>query len=618
MSKFRKIMPFFPVALFAIAALSGCSSNSNSGKRVLRILNSEDYIYEAEKNEYYCDECEDYINKNDVKTETVDGEEIHYHTVKETHEVYFDETEEIWFCDDCEDEVSESDVKKVVIDGKEVDGHTINVDHEVYMDTDLMDQFVEYYKEVYGEEISYVYDTFDTNETMFNELQTGKTSYDIIVTSDYMIQRLYTTKTEIDGNKEPMIHKISDDNIDNLWANLSPYCKETFKGIFAEDACMYDYCIPYMWGTVGVMYNPAYYMAKNPNLTEEEIHEDFRSWDTLYTEKYKDTFSIKDSVRDTYAVCTIHAFADEIAKITDNAELTELFNRCDAESMATVKQDMLKLKENAFGFETDSGKTDMTTQKIGANMCWSGDATWAITVAENPSLEDEDAKEEDSLILYYSIPTGKNYEEATNLWYDCLAMPNNGHSEEAEAQYELAERFIEFMCDPVNAAQNCDCVGYTPAVAGDAMLEYMYWCYDVRGEIVPDITIEEYAEANDLVEGEDYIVYDVSYFFDDSLYEYAEVENVAKLMAYPEYVGRQLTAQYPTKEDLPRLAIMRDFGPEGNQRLLDMWESVRTNSLPVWAIVLLCFEVAIGLGLGAYFIAKKVSRKKLKKARNTK
>ena len=615
MSKFRKLLPFLPVALFSVVSLSGCGGKNGSEKRVLRILNSEDYIYEADKDAYYCDECEKYIDDKDVKSEVVDEEETHHHTISEEHVVLFDEQENTWYCEDCEEEILEKDIYDIEIEGEQLKAHKANIDHEVYMDMDLMDQFVDFYKEEYGEEISYVYDTFDTNETMFNELQTGKTSYDIIVTSDYMIQRLYTSKKEIDGNKEPMIHKISDENIDNLWSNLSEYCADTFKAIYAEDACMYNYCIPYMWGTVGVMYNPEYYMKKNPNLTIDEIHEDFKSWDTLYSEKYKDSFSIKDSVRDTYAVSTIHAHAEEIANITDNADLTTLFNKSDSETIALVKEDMLKLKENAFGFETDSGKTDMTTKKIGANMCWSGDATWAITVAENPSLENENAKPEDSLILYYSIPTGKNYEEATNLWYDCLAMPNNGHSAEAEAQYELAERFIEFMCDPENAAQNCDCVGYTPAVAGDAMLDYMYWSYDVRGEVIADQSIEEYAEENGLVEGVDYEVYDISYFFEGSLDEYAEIEDVAKLMAYPEYVGRQLTAQYPTKEDLPRLAIMADFGAEGNQRLLDMWESVRTNALPTWAVVLLCFEVAISLGIGAYFIAKKVSRKKLKKAR---
>ena len=569
MFKIKKLVVFFPVSLFAVAALSGCSKD-NHATRVLRIYNSEDYIYEYDPE--YDDEYADLENEDSY-------------------------------------------------------AYKMN----------MTEQFEKYWEKEHGEKIEVIYETFDTNETMFNELQTGKSHYDVVITSDYMVQKLAS---------KDMLYKFPEEEMDFYWENISPYMNTKLEpiDIFKNDGTnvgnLTQFCVPYMWGTIGIMYNPAKYIEEAPEFyinrlgdtydPEVDLYdqaldlviEDFSSWDVLYRtdegNPYSNSFSIKDSVRDTYAVSTVHAHADEIANITDNAELTELFNKCDAETIALVKEDMLKLKENAFGFETDSGKTDMTTKKIGANMCWSGDATWAITVAENPSLENENAKPEDSLILYYSIPTGKNYEEATNLWYDCLAMPNNGHSAEAEAQYELAERFIEFMCDPENAAQNCDCVGYTPAVAGDAMLDYMYWSYDVRGEVIADQSIDEYAEENGLVEGVDYEVYDISYFFEGSLDEYAEIEDVAKLMAYPEYVGRQLTAQYPTKEDLPRLAIMRDFGPEGNQRLLDMWESVRTNSLPVWAIVLLCFEVAIGLGLGAYFIAKKVSRKKLKKARNTK
>ena len=76
MSKIRKMAPFFPVALFAIAALSGCSNDSKGEKKVLRVLNSEDYIYECEQNEYWCEDCEDYINRNLVKEGEDDDEVI--------------------------------------------------------------------------------------------------------------------------------------------------------------------------------------------------------------------------------------------------------------------------------------------------------------------------------------------------------------------------------------------------------------------------------------------------------------------------------------------------------------------------------------------------------------
>ena len=538
MSKFNKLILFFPVSLVTVAALSGCS-NDKGDTRVLRILNSEDYIYEYEEGD------EEY---------------------------------------DPED------------------------DNRAYQ-MDMIDQFAAYWKDKYDEEIEVIYDTFDTNETMFNELKTGKTTYDICIPSDYMIQKLYAND---------MLHKFV--SKDAIWENISPFIDNVYSKIEATNmsdnvtASVSDYSVPYMWGTMGVMYNPNYYI-NNKGVTEDEIHELMTDWDSLYGEVLKGSFSIKDSVRDTFAVSLIHTYGEEIAE-ADHDTLTQIFNRHDEKTFEEVKTDMNKLKENAFGFETDSGKTDMTTQKIGANMCWSGDATWAITEARDNDLE-----------LYYSIPTSYNGEEgkgASNLWFDCFCMPKNAkdennQTEEEMAQYALAEEFIEFMCQPENAAQNCYCVGYTPAVAGDAMLDYMYDCYDVRGVVGAEEIEDEDGEVTlveDLVEDEDYILYDLSYFFEDSLSEEYKDLGAAVLYADPDYVGRELSAQYPLYETLDRCAIMNDFGNKDTGNLLDMWESVRTNKLPTWGIILLCVEAAAGLGLGAYFIARKVSRKKLKKARN--
>ena len=441
---------------------------------------------------------------------------------------------------------------------------------------DMVDQFIDYWAKNHdGEEIEVVYDTFDTNETMFNELQTGKTTYDVIVPSDYMVQKLLSND---------MLEKFDDSELDNLWENISPYLKDKFQNIKSGEQSIYNYSVPYMWGTVGVMYNPEYY-----DLEEEHVHELFADWDSLYGEELKGSFSIKDSVRDTYAVSLIHNFRDTIAGINDNAELTSVFNRSDVDTMAAVKADMLKLKENAFGFECDSGKTDMTTQKIGANMCWSGDATWAITEAEDIDLT-----------LYYSIPTSYNGETAkgaSNVWFDGFCMPKSD-----DLHKDLAQEFIKFMSQPENAAQNCYCVGYTPGVAGDAMLDYVYDSYDVRGEV---------GGSSD----DDYVEYDLRYFFKDSLSEYTE--NDAILHANPDVVGRQLTAQYPSADILDRLAIMNDFGTEGNARLLDMWEQVRTNALPLWGVIILAVEVVAGVAFAAYLISHKVNRKRFKKERHS-
>lgn len=547
MHKLNKFIPFLPALLLSVLTLSGCSSEK-SEKRVIRVLNCEDYIYECEKEGWWCDECTKPNGKEPG--------------------MYVDESE-----------VIEND------EGEHI--HT-KCGSVVEYDSDLMDQFVEYWAETHdGEEIDYVYDTFDTNETMFNELKTGKSTYDVIVPSDYMIQKLLSNN---------MLHKFEDDKIEDLWSNVSPYLADKFTNIKSEQGVsIYDYAVPYMWGTVGVMYNPNWYLSRNLVESEDEVHELFADWDNLYGEKLKGSFSIKDSVRDTYAVSLIHTFNEDIAKVENNEDLTAIFNKHDTETIKSVKEDMLNLKANAFGFECDSGKTDMTTEKIGANMCWSGDATWAITEAEEKS----------NLTLYYSVPTafdGETGKGASNVWFDGLCMP-----ESKDLDVELAEGFIEFMCDPENAAQNCDCVGYTPGVAGDAMLDYMYEQYDVRGEVDGD--------AEGLVEGEDYIKYDLSYFFDGSLDEYEDVEDAAILYADPDVVNRQLAAQYPEAGILDRLAIMNDFGTEGNAKLLDMWEQVRTNPLPVWSIIVFSVEGVAIIALAFYFVRKKVVRNKLEKIR---
>ena len=559
--KFKRILPILPFSLLSVFALAGCESKDDA--KVLRILNCEDYIYEYESG--------DEVNSSG------DKEDYTYRkNMTEQFEIYWAKTHN-------------------------------------------------------GEQIQVIYDTFDTNETMFNELQTGKTTYDVIVPSDYMIQKILKDE-KID--LEPFDAEVREE----IWANISPYLNKKFKEIEADGRKLYDYSIPYMWGTVGVMYNPNFY-----DLDEERVHELFTDWDSLYGEELQGSFSIKDSVRDTYAVSLIHNFRDEISEIDDNGTLTNVFNRCDEETMKAVKQDMLNLKKNAFGFECDSGKTDMTTEKIGANMCWSGDATWAITQAEGNGLE-----------LYYSIPTSYKGEEgkgASNVWFDGFCMPKSD-----DLHKDLAQEFIKFMSQPENAAQNCYCVGYTPGVAGQEMLDYILGEYEANevlayyeGELAG--LDEKYAELREEVEekfankqkrlekelaslekeyeeekaslqesiaaekewiaqneGTEENYYDLRYFYGDDMDD-------AYFLPCLGSVGRQLTAQYPSLEIMDRLAVMNDFGPEGNERLLDMWEQVRTNALPVWGIIVLAIEAVGGIAFGAYLITHKVNRKKYKKNR---
>ena len=471
---------------------------------------------------------------------------------------------------------------------------------------DMMDQFVTYMEEEKGFKISYVYDTFDTNETCYNELMTGKSSYDIINVSDYMVQKMISS-----GLIQPLYENdiSEDERLEEIYGNVSQFLWDKFENIHPKDlktneymeVSIDQYSVPYMWGTVGIMYNPSYY----EDMDEEDVIELFRSWEALYSEEAHNSFSIKDSVRDVYAVSILHTYyesdilpleekleKEEITPEEFNSTLNKIFNRCDDEAIAKVKEDMLALKANSFGFEVDSGKTDMVEGKIGANLAWSGDATWAIFEAQS----DYDTE------LYFSVP-----DEGSNIWFDAFCIPTTCGNK------DIAIDFLNFMSMPEYAVQNMDYVGYTSAVASDEILDYVYEMYDVRGEVGEEPQ-DEYYE-----------VYDVSYFFEDRLEEY-DIED-AVLMAWPldtevvdeeempmKVYGRMLRSAFPEASKLPHLVIMDDYGNR-NEAVLDMWERVRTNALPLWAIIIFIIEGVAVIAAITSFIVIKQTKKSLRKKR---
>ena len=87
--------------------------------------------------------------------------------------------------------------------------------------------------------IKVIYETYDSNETMYTKLKTGGISVDVIVPSDYMIGRLIA---------ENMLLELNFDNIPNYSA-----VDEAYKNTAYDPENKYS--VPYTWGTVGLIYN---------------------------------------------------------------------------------------------------------------------------------------------------------------------------------------------------------------------------------------------------------------------------------------------------------------------------------------------------------------------------
>ena len=419
MKKLSKLLILSPVLLGVGSGLTSCSKSSSS-KFTLKIINSEDYIY-----------------LNDGDPESLP-----------------DMTEQF-----------KNYVRQLVRDG-ELDAKYKNVE--------------------------VVYDTSDTNETLYSELQTGKSDYDLINVSDYMAQKIVSNGLAVplykdeDGerradkipNYENYASSVLKGRLDEITTTIKEYNKETKK---YEDKTVYlkDYAVGYMWGTLGILFNPKYHAFSH--LDPEQVKEDMHySYNALWNKRYNGTISIKNSMRDTYAVALMKTFESEFEDIKNKLdageitqeeymeEFTKIFNRCDEKSVNKVAKELEILKKNIFGLEVDSGKQDIVTGKIGINLAWSGDAVYAMDQAEDEELVGSNTSE-----LYYSVP-----ELGSNLWFDTWVMPKN--SNRSEERRELALMFLDFISNPENAAQNMDYTGYTSFIGGDAILELIRDWYDMR------------------------------------------------------------------------------------------------------------------------------------------
>ncbi|MEG0979831.1 MAG: spermidine/putrescine ABC transporter substrate-binding protein [Oscillospiraceae bacterium] len=128
------------------------------------------------------------------------------------------------------------------------------------------------FEELTGIKVNYT--NFDSNEDMYGKLKSGGASYDIIIPSDYMIERL---------EKEKMLVKLDFSNIPNY-----KYIDKKYKDLFFDKNN--EYSVPYAVGMVGLIYNTKM-VDKAPT-----------SWDVMWDEKYSGQILMFNNPRDAFAI----------------------------------------------------------------------------------------------------------------------------------------------------------------------------------------------------------------------------------------------------------------------------------------------------------------------------
>ncbi len=399
----------------------------------------------------------------------------------------------------------------------------------IFSVTGMIEDFEEWFYETYGMNVRVEYSTFGTNEELYNQMTMGDT-YDLVCPSEYMIMKLMA-----EGLLEPFSTTFYDESIEENYyiRGLSPYIKGVFDELSINDQPLSKYAAGYMWGTLGIVYNPEF-------VSEEEASH----WNLLLSDEFRKRVTIKDSVRDAYFAgsCILNEETINSSNYLNNPNylnnLSNLLNATDAETVDKVEAILSDIKDNVYSFETDSGKADMVTGKVVANQQWSGDAVYTL-----------DQADEDGVTLCYSAPT-----EGTNLWFDGWCMIRSGIAENRDKKI-AAEAFINYVSKPENVVRNMYYIGYTSVIAGgedDTILQYIDWCYGAEED-----------------EEEPLIEYPIGYFFGD---EESELYNIK---AVESQQNRQLFAQYPTKEVMEHCVVMDYFDPEENARINRMWTNAR-------------------------------------------
>lgn len=327
--------------------------------------------------------------------------------------------------------------------------HTLKVYNWAdYIDMDnVLNTFPAWYKAQTGEDVTIQYSTFDINESMLTQIEVGHEDYDVICPSEYIIERML---------RNNLLLKINKDfgETPDYTTNVAPFAIEKFQEMAPDSSVnVADYTVGYMWGTTGILYNPAHVDAA-----------DLKSWSFLTNPKFAGKIFMKDAFRDIYSCVVLYAYKDEIAR----GEVTraDLVAHITPERIQRVEDTLKVAKSNIAGWEVDFGKEEMCKGNSWMDVAWSGDAQWAI---------DEAAE---GVELDYIVP-----EEGSNVWFDGWCIPKYAVNTKA------ASYFINYLCMPENAILNMEEIGYVSVIASPEVLEW----------------------ADDAAENEDTV--DLSYFF---------------------------------------------------------------------------------------------------------
>ena len=264
----------------------------------------------------------------------------------------------------------------------------------IYNWVDYIDEAsLEMFTQETGIQVNYM--NFTTNEDMLVQVEATPSAFDVVFPSDYAVERMRALD---------LLEKIDFANVPNRDQIMPDLLNPTYDPTG-------EYSVPYMWGTVGILYNT------------KMVTEPVDSWAILFDPKYQNNVFMMDSIRDTMGITLKY--------------LGESMNTRDPIALEKAKDLLIQQKQAGIvkAYQVDETKDKMVAGEAALALMWSGDAQYAIELNED---------------LAYVVP-----KEGSNIWVDAMVIPKGAQNK------ANAEAFINFMSRPDIAKMNCEAIWYS-------------------------------------------------------------------------------------------------------------------------------------------------------------
>ena len=349
-----------------------------------------------------------------------------------------------------------------ISDGSE-DTYNTNLEFEKYYEEKLKAQG----KDV---DVRVNYTTYASNEDLYAKLKSGAGGYDIIIPSDYMIERLKADGLiqQLDLSKIP--------NFDNI--------EEQFRNPFYDKDPNEKYTVMYTYGVVGIIYNK----DKLDPADLEKIENGEAGWELLWDEKYKGQILQFNNARDAFGTA-MYALGIDVNNATN-------------EDWQRAYDKLLMQKPLVQSYVMDEIYNKMESGEATLAAYYAGDCLSMI--ANNESLG-------------FFYPKNENGEYVTNIFADAMCIPKDAQN------VEHAYEYINFMLSPEAARANAEYIYYASpnsvVINNEDYIDYLGEDYD----LIYDPDFNNLITAN----GEE-ITY-IEYMFNTYAYRDLSDESRAKL-----------------------------------------------------------------------------------------